>query len=185
MSSTIASLALALAISASGWNGPGGGSYSDTVQPGYNHNHNHAYAGGFLRGLFGPGGRIVGPGPGYGWGFPNGAPDNYGNVDYGTALPLGPNRVPEYYFPRYLSSPANQMFVPTYYNPYVTRGQRYLPYAGAGGDHPAGGLPLGSSAMPDHPYRDTIGSGPRVALPPFNGRVGAPPVNSGATGLTP
>ncbi len=183
MSSTIASLALALAISASGQNGPGAGSYTYANPSG--HQNGHAHAGGFFSGLFRPGGQIVGPGPGYGWGFLNNNPDGYGHVDFGTALPLGADRIPAYYFPRYLSSPANQMFMPTYYNPYVTRGQRYMPYAGCGGDHPAGGLPLGSSTMPDHPYRDTIGTGPRVALPPFNGRVGAPPINSGATGLTP
>lgn len=187
MSTTIASLTLALALGATGWNGPGNGSYTDYNSPSYNPNHNHdrTRGGGLFRGLFRPGGRIVAPGPGYGWGFPNNNPDNYGNVDYGRALPLGADRVSEYYFPRYLASPANQMFMPTFYNPYVTRGQRYLPYAGAGGDHPAGGLPLGPSDMPDHPYHDTIGTGPRVALPPFSGRVAAPPVNAGATGLTP
>ena len=32
---------------------------------------------------------IVPPGPGFGWGFPNGAIDGYGWVDYGYLLPLG------------------------------------------------------------------------------------------------
>src|SRR3954469_25556925 len=82
------------------------------------------------------GGRILPNGPGYGWGFPNGNPDGYGYVDYGTDLPLGANRTAEYYFPRYFAVPAVQAFFPTYYNPYFTRGQRYVPYAGAGGEHP-------------------------------------------------
>ena len=79
------------------------------------------------------------PGPGYGWGFPNGNPDGYGWCDHGDALPLGADRTAEYYFPRYFALPPDQMFLPTYYNPYMTRGQRYIAYAGCGGDHPAGG----------------------------------------------
>jgi hypothetical protein len=125
------------------------------------------------------------PGPGYGWGFPNGNPDGYGFWDAGTYLPLGADRTSDYYFRRYYSVPADQMFMPNYYNPYVTRGQRYLSYAGCGGDHPAGGPPLGSANTPVNPYQSTIGSGPRVSIPDFSGRVEAPPVNSGGTGLTP
>ena len=54
----------------------------------------------------------------------------------------------DYYFPRYLAVPPEQMFMQTYYNPFETRGQRYIPFAGAGGDHPAGGPPesLGGAA---------------------------------------
>ena len=132
-----------------------------------------------------PRGRILAPGPGYGWGFPNGNPDGYGWFDQGTALPLGADRVSEYFFPRYLSAPAEQMFFPTYYNPYVTRGQRYIPYAGCGGAHPMGGPPPGSAAMPVRPYSETEGSGPQAPLPTFSGRVEAPPISSGGTGLTP
>ena len=77
------------------------------------------------------------------------------------------------------------MFLPTYYNPYVNRGQRYIPYAGCGGDHPMGGPPPGSASTPVHPYSDTAGSGPQVPLPTFSGRVEAPPISSGGTGLTP
>lgn len=129
--------------------------------------------------------RIMPPGPGYGWGFPNGNPDGYGFWDAGTYLPLGADRTVDYFFRRYYSVPADQMFMPNYYNPYVTRGQRFLPYAGCGGAHPAGGPPPGSANTPVNPYQNTIGTGPRVAIPAFSGRIEAPPVNSGGTGLTP
>ena len=69
------------------------------------------------------------PGPGDGWGFPNDNPDRYGWVDYGVYLPLGADRTAEYYFPRYFAVPPEQMFIQTYYNPFETRGQRYIPYA--------------------------------------------------------
>jgi hypothetical protein len=131
------------------------------------------------------GGRIMPPGPGYGWGFPNGNPDGYGFWDAGDRLPLGADRTADYFFRRYFSVPADQMFLPNYYNPYLTRGQRFVPYTGCGGWHPAGGPPQGSATTPLHPYNETLGTGPRVAIPPFTGRVEADPVNSGATGLTP
>jgi hypothetical protein len=129
--------------------------------------------------------RILPPGPGYGWGFPNGNPDGFGWYNIGDYLPLGADRTPEYYFPRYFSVPMSQLFMPTYENPYYTRGQRYLPYSNCGGAHPAGGPAMVSAATPVHPYNDTIGSGPRVNVPGFSGRVEAPPINSGGTGLTP
>ena len=139
------------------------------------HGHGHAH---------GP--YVLPDGPGNGWGFPNGQPDGYGWYDTGDRLPLGANRTSEYYFRRYYAIPVDQMFIPTYSNPYVTRGQRYLPYAGcAPGSHPAGGVPVASAATPEHPYNDTIGSGPRVQIPNFSGRVEAPPITSGNTGLTP
>jgi hypothetical protein len=166
MASTIVSVALALAVGSSG-------------------------------GLFGrapQGGRILGPGPGYGWGFPNGNPDGYGWFDPGDALPLGADRTPDYFFRRYWAVPVDTMCFPTYYNPYVMRGQRYIPYTGCGGGacpgyggsfHPASGPPSGSAETPVHPYNETIGSGPVTRVPRFSGRVEAPPVNSGGTGLTP
>jgi hypothetical protein len=147
-----------------------------------------ALAMGATGGLFSGGGggnRPPGPVPNYGPGFPNGNPDGYGYIDYGTYLPLGADRTADWYFQRQFAIPANQMFLPTYYNAYVTRGQRFIPYAGCGGCHPMGGPPLASADTPMHPYNDTIGSGPRVSVPPFTGRVEAPPVNSGGTGLTP
>jgi hypothetical protein len=126
------------------------------------------------------------PGPGYGWGFANGAPDNFGWYDVGTYLPIGADRTPEYYFPRYWAVPADQAFLPTYYNPFVMRGQRYLPFTGSGGMHPASGPPQGLADTPSHPYNDTIGSGPTMRVPSFSGRVESPALPSaGSTGLTP
>jgi hypothetical protein len=167
MASTIVSLALALAAGTSAW--PGNGYSRDHSSHPLRHD----------------GGRILVDGPGNGYGFPNGNPDGYGWVDYGTALPLGANRTAEYYFPRYHAVPPAQAFMPGYYNPYVTRGQRYLAYSGCGGAHPAGGFPTGSARTPVHPYQDTIGTGPRVSPPAFSGAVEAVPIQSGGTGLTP
>ena len=130
-------------------------------------------------------GRFLAPGPGNGWGFPNGNPDGYGWVDFSTTIPMGADRVAEYFFPRYYASPANQMFSPQFYNAYFTRGQRYVPYSLCGGEHPMGGIPFVSAALPTHPYQDTIGTGPRVRVPVYRGRVDAPPINPGTTGLTP
>ena len=125
-------------------------------------------------------------GPGAGWGFPNGQPDGYGYVDYGTYLPLGANRTPEYYFPRNHSLPPLQLIPNTYWNPYVTNGQRYIPYVGCGGDHPAGAkFPPGSASLPVHPYENIVGSRPVVAPPRFSGRVEGSPVPSGGSGLIP
>lgn len=165
MSSTIVSLALVLSAGATAW--------GENVCTNPSHHHG------------GAAGRIVAPGPGYGWGFPNGNPDGYGWWDHGTALPLDANRTPEYYFPRYFSMPAQQMFLQSYYNPYLTRGQRYVAFTGCGGQHPAGGPPTGSAMTPVHPYQDTIGTGPRVSLPNFTGRAEAPVVPPGGSGLTP
>jgi|SRR5262245_53995828 hypothetical protein len=162
MTSTIVSTLVAVALSQSGW------WWNHPVLPGRN-------------------GPVNPPGPGYGWGFPNGNPDGYGWWDHGYNLPLGytADRTAEYYFPRYLAVPPEQLWFPTYYNPYAMRGQRYIPYAGAGGCHPMGGPPPGSAMTPEHPYLDTIGAGPQVPIPSFTGRVEAPPINSGGTGLTP
>ncbi len=160
MSSTILSLTLALAT------GSTGGLFSDHLPQG---------------------GHILPPMPGYGLGFPNGNPDGYGWFDYGIWLPLGADRTADWYFQRYWSIPVEQMVFPTYYNPYVTRGQRYVPFTGCGAlFHPAGGPPLSPAATPIHPYNDTLGTGPLVQVPKFTGRVeaGALPA-SGSSGLTP
>lgn len=156
MGSTIASLTLALSVASTG-------------------------------GLFskGEGGRIVAPGPGYGWGFPNGNPDGYGWVDYGTALPLSADRTPDYFFPRNFALPAMQSFPTMYYNPYVSNGQRYVSFSGCGGDHPAGRAPIASALTPDHPYQNNINNQPMVTPPSFTGRVEAPPVPAGGSGLIP
>jgi hypothetical protein len=132
------------------------------------------------------GGYVLPPGPGNGWGFPNDNPDGFGWNEFAPFLPLGPNRTTEYYFPRYLAVPPEQGFMGTYYNPYVNRGQRYLPYAGNGGWHPAGGPPLASAVTPLRPYSDLTNDRPVVTVPRLNGRVEASTMdNSGKTGLTP
>ena len=128
---------------------------------------------------------ILPDGPGDGWGFPNGQPDKYGWVDYGVFLPLGANRTPEYYFPRYFAVPPMQMFPQTYYNCFETRGQRYIPYVGAGGDHPAGGPPISSSHLPESPYTAMPDDRAQVELPPLNGAIEVSPLSSGGSGLTP
>jgi hypothetical protein len=138
-----------------------------------------------IHGMFHPGGRIMVDGPYPGWGFRLGNPDGYGWVDYSQGLPLGDNRTPDYYFPRYHAVPADQMFFPTYYNPYLTRGQRFIPYTNCGGIHSAGGPPTGSAAMPVHPYNETLGTRVLRPQPTFNGRVEAPPINPGTSGLRP
>jgi hypothetical protein len=125
------------------------------------------------------------PLPGYGAGYPNGNPDGYGYHDYGVHLPLAADRISEYYFPRYMAVPATQSYLPNYYNPYVSRGQRYIPYTDCGGPHPASGPPQASAMEEVHPYRATLNETPRVTAPRFSGRVEATPVNPGSTGLRP
>jgi hypothetical protein len=159
MASALASLAMALALGSAG-----AGPY-----------HSH----------YSRAGRILPPGPGNGWGFPNGNPDGVGWYDVGTFLPLGADRTPDYYFRRYHALPPEQLFMPSYYNPYVTRGQRYIAYVGCGGAHPAGGPPQAPAALPVHPYLESAGAGPVVPLPTFSGRVEAVPINPGGTGLIP
>ncbi|HEX8203087.1 MAG TPA: hypothetical protein VF590_21600 [Isosphaeraceae bacterium] len=165
MASALAPLALALALGS-----PGAGP---------------AHAHGPVPSHYPHPGRILPPGPGYGWGFPNGSPDGYGWYDVGTCLPLGADRTPEYFFPRYLAIPGSQLFLPSYFNPYVTRGQRYLPYTGCGGMHPAGGPPSGTGALPVHPYREGAAAGPVTPLPTFSGRIEASPITPGGSGLVP
>jgi hypothetical protein len=112
----------------------------------------------------------VADGPGLGWGFKNGNPDGYGYVDYGDALPLGANRTADYFFGRQFAFTPQAMFLPTYYNPYLMRGQRYIPYSGCGGDHPFGAEPQGSSMTPYVTSAAPASNAPRVAVPTFNGR---------------
>jgi hypothetical protein len=135
--------------------------------------------------FFHPGGRIQGPAPaGYGWGFANGNPDGYGYVDLGENLPIA-IRTSEYHFPRYYAGPPGQLFFPTYYNPYISRGQRYIAYSGCGGDNPASGPPGAPSNMPVHPYNDTLNNKTLRPLPRFDGRIEATPINPGNSGLRP
>lgn len=135
--------------------------------------------------LFSPAGKTLPPGPGNGWGFPNNNPDGYGWMDHGDSLPLGADRTAEYFFPRYFAVPPQQIFLPQYYNPYANRGERYIPHANCGGEHPMGGPPRASAMTPIHPYNETISGSPRVAVPPLRGRVEAPPINAGGSGLIP
>ena len=141
----------------------------------------HAYAHGTSF-LLPPGGNITPPGPGDGWGYANGAPDGYGWVDFGTTLPLGGDRISDYYFRRQYALPASELFSVSYYNPYITRGQRYLPYSGAGGDHPAGGIPEGSAETPMSPYEDQVRNlQPTRAPIRLNGRVEKAPAPGSAS----
>lgn len=128
---------------------------------------------------------ILPDGPGDGWGFPNGQPDRYGWFDHGVFLPLGANRIPDYYFPRYFAAPPMEMFPQTYYNCFETRGQRYIPYAGGGGEHPMGGPPISSSHLPVSPYTAMPNIAPVVELPKLDGVIEVPPSQSGSSGLTP
>jgi hypothetical protein len=128
-------------------------------------------------------GRGVRPGPGNWWGIFRGHRDGVGRYDRETSLPLGADRTPEYNFRRSLALPPEQLFLPSYYNAYVTRGQRYIPYAGCGGEHPAGGPPRAPGDLPVHPYLEDIDSGPVVPLPTFSGRVEAWRINPGSVGL--
>ena len=82
------------------------------------HHHHHGHR---------SGGYVEPPGPGDGWGFPNGNPDGYGWHDPAPYLPLGADRTAEYYFPRYFAVPPEQVFMGTYYNPYVNRGPALPP----------------------------------------------------------
>jgi hypothetical protein len=130
---------------------------------------------------------ILPPGPGDGWGFPNGSLSGSGWADYGPFLPLGGDRTADYFFPRYNSVPPEQMFFPTYYNPFLTRGQRYLPYVAGGGAHPAGGPPVGPADLPVSPYAAMPSVSPSVAVPRLSGRSDprVEPIPSGGSGLTP
>ncbi len=172
MTTTIVTMTLALALG-------GTGQCPDPARCPYGqqpHRHGSGH---------GSGGWIEPDGPGDGWGFPNNNPDGYGWHDSAPFLPLGANRTPEYYFPHYFSAPAVQMFMGTYYNPYVNRGQRYMPYTGNGGCHPMGGPAPDSAKTLVRPYSSLANDRPVVQVPPLNGRVEAPVENSGKTGLTP
>jgi hypothetical protein len=120
---------------------------------------------------------IFPPGPYYGWGFRNDSPDGYGWHDSGVTLPLGfqADRTPDYFFRRDYAIPAQQLFFPTYYNAYLMRGQRYIPYTNCGGFHPAGGAPGGSSLTPVRPSQMNTGGEPVVPPPVLSGREVAPP----------
>jgi len=172
MTTTIVTMSLALALG-------GTGQCPDPARCPYGQQHHHHGSG------HGSGGWVEPDGPGDGWGFPNNNPDGYGWHDSAPFLPLGANRTPEYFFPHYFSAPPEQMFMGTYYNPFVNRGQRYMPYTGNGGCHPMGGPPPDSAQTRVRPYSSLTNNRPVVTVPRLNGRVEAPVDNSGKTGLTP
>ncbi len=144
-----------------------------------------ASTGGLLDLLHNDGGFVTPPGPGLGWGFPNGNPDGHGYYDYGRTVPMGADRTPDYYFRRQYTMPATQIFYPTYYNHYISRGQRYIPYSNCGGWHPAGGPAPGPSNMPMYPSRGYNNALPSGSVPTFTGRTDAPPEPAGGSGLIP
>ena len=172
MTTTIVTITLALALG-------GTGQCPDPARCPYGQQQHHHGSG------HGSGGWILPPGPGDGWGFPNKNPDGYGWSDPGPLLPLGADRTAEYNFRRDFAVPLDQACPGTYYNPYVNRGQRYLPYTGNGGCHPMGGPPLDSARTSVRPYSSLSNDRPVVQVPRLNGRVEAPVDNSGKTGLTP
>jgi len=132
-----------------------------------------------------PNNHVLPPQPGFGTGYVNGNPDGYGYVEIGDRMPLIADRTPDYFFRRYTAVPATQLFMPNYYNAYISRGQRFIPFAGCGGPHPMSGQPAASAAEAVHPYQETLNETPRTAVPSFTGRVEAMPVNPGTTGLRP
>jgi hypothetical protein len=166
MTAAIVAMSLSLAVNSFGHG------YSPAYDYADRHTHHHVD-------------RILPPGPGYGWGFPGDSIDHYGWFDFGDYLPLNEDRIAEYYFPRYIAVPPSQMFLQTYYNCFETRGQRYIPYSGGGGDHAMGGPPAISNALPVAPYTDLNDSQPVTPVPRLNGRVEAPTLPSGGSGLTP
>lgn len=175
MSTTIVTITLALALGGSG----------QCPDPAHCPHSHHPYQPCQSTCAGSPGRWVMPPGPGDGWGFPNNNPDGYGWVDPGPLLPLGPDRTAEYYIPRYFTVPLDQAFMGTYYNPYINRGQRDLPYTGNGGCHPMGGPPLDTARTQIRPYSALSNDRPVVRVPKLNGRVEAPVDNSGKTGLTP
>ena len=126
------------------------------------------------------------PGPGNGWGFPNDNPDQYGWVDYGDNLPLGADRTAEYFFPRYFAVPPDQMFIQTYYNPYETRGQRYIPLLWKRRRRSSdGGRPPSSAVLACFCPMQTNWRRPVVRVPGLTGRVEAGSGPSADSGMNP
>jgi len=146
---------------------------------GHGHGHASAYAHVGGHGHI-ESGFILPPRPGLPWGFKGDAPDGYGWYDTSYRLPIGGDRTATYYFPRQFAVPADTMFFPTYFNHYVSRGQRYIPYVGCGGLHPAGGAPPASARLPVNPYQEGSRSEPVIDAPQLRGEVEAPPIPPGS-----
>jgi hypothetical protein len=94
-------------------------------------------------------------------------------------------RTEEYFFNRQFSIPASQSFLANYWNPYIMRGQRYLPWAGCGGCHPASALPTPDARTPVRPYDGLANQPQTIEVPTFTGRREAKPIDPGQTGLIP
>jgi hypothetical protein len=132
-----------------------------------------------------PEGGELGPGPGLGWGFPNGNPDGYGFWDQGSKLAICMDRTTEYYVQRYMMLPPEQLMLPQYFNPYIMRSQRYIPYTGCGGCHPFS-QPITPTTLSMRPYDEGPSSQSKaVNIPRFIGTSETTPINSGSSGLLP
>jgi hypothetical protein len=132
-----------------------------------------------------PEGGELGPGPGDGWGFLNGNPDGYGFWSPGSKLPICSGRNSEYHLQRYWMLPPIQLMMPQYFNPYVMRSQRYIPYTGCGGCH-AFSEPITPTHLSMKPYdEEAIDPTPVIRVPRFVGEAEVSPVNSGGSGLLP
>lgn len=128
----------------------------------------------------------LGPGPGAGWGFPNGNPDGYGFWSQGHKLAICQGRTTEFYVQRYMMLPSCQLLFPQYFNPYVMRSQRYIPYTGCvGGCHPFSD-PIIPTTLSMKPYDEgPVSTQPVVNMPRFVGVTESEPINSGSSGFLP
>jgi hypothetical protein len=132
-----------------------------------------------------PEGGILPPGPGLGWGFPNGNPDGYGFWDQGQKNAVCTGRTAEYYVQRYMMLPPQQLIFPQYFNPYVMRSQRYIPFTGCNGCH-AFSAEISPTTLSMKPYDEGPSAQTKVVnLPRFNGVSETAPINSGSSGLLP
>ena len=133
-----------------------------------------------------PEGGELGPGPGDGWGFPNGNPDGYGFWSQGHKLAICQGRTTEFYVQRYMMLPSCQLLFPQYFNPYVMRSQRFIPYTGCeGGCHPFSGT-ITPTTLSMKPYDEgPVSNVPVVRMPRFVGVTESEPINSGSSGLLP
>ena len=104
--------------------------------------------------------------------------------DYGVDLPLGADRTAEYYLPTLLRCSSGSDVYSDVLQPIRDARPALYSLLGAGGDHPAGGPPTGSAALPVTPYADEPNT-PVVRVPRLSGSVEAGPLPSGGSGLTP
>lgn len=116
---------------------------------------------------------ILPPGPYPGWSFPATSADG---LQWHPIAPLLPicERDPWYYFPSHHAIPPIQAFFPTYYNPFTTRNQAYIPYSC-----------FRPRPLSSHPYEEQLNSPARTPVPSFTGREEAKPINPSSVELTP